>query len=79
MIGWFSTAGYRDFQVAALAYLMIMFPEGRERLRALGYYAAVSIGGGAVASPTEQADIERATAIHSAIAPQLRFPHMRQR
>jgi hypothetical protein len=40
---------------------------------------AVSIGGGAVASPTEQADIERATAIHSAIAPQLRFPHMRQR
>ena len=27
---------------------MIMFPEGRERLRALGYYAAVSIGGGAV-------------------------------
>jgi MFS family permease len=33
---------------SALAYLMIMFSEGRERLRALGYYAAVSIGGGAV-------------------------------
>src|ERR1700681_2138247 len=33
---------------SALAYLMIMFPEGRDRLRALGYYAAVSIGGGAV-------------------------------
>jgi EmrB/QacA subfamily drug resistance transporter len=33
---------------SALAFLMIMFPEGRERLRALGYYAAVSIGGGAV-------------------------------
>ena len=27
---------------------MIMFPEGRERLRALGYYTAVSIGGGAI-------------------------------
>ena len=33
---------------SALAFLMIMFPEGRERLRALGYYTAVSIGGGAV-------------------------------
>jgi EmrB/QacA subfamily drug resistance transporter len=33
---------------SALAFLMIMFPEGRERLRALGYYAAVSIGGSAV-------------------------------
>jgi EmrB/QacA subfamily drug resistance transporter len=33
---------------SALAYLMIMFPEGRERLRALGYYTAVSIGGGAI-------------------------------
>ncbi len=33
---------------SALAFLTIMFPEGRERLRALGYYAAVSIGGGAV-------------------------------
>jgi EmrB/QacA subfamily drug resistance transporter len=33
---------------SALAFLMIMFPEGRERLRALGYYAAVSVGGGAV-------------------------------
>ncbi|MGC2192869.1 MAG: MFS transporter [Candidatus Dormiibacterota bacterium] len=32
----------------ALAFLMIMFPEGRERLRALGYYTAVSIGGGAI-------------------------------
>ena len=33
---------------SALALLMTMFPEGRERFRALGYYAAVSIGGGAV-------------------------------
>ena len=33
---------------SALAFLMIMFPEGRERLRALGYYTAVSIGGGAI-------------------------------
>ena len=33
---------------SALAFLMVMFPEGRERLRALGYYAAVSVGGGAV-------------------------------
>ncbi len=33
---------------SALAFLMIMVPEGRERLRALGYYTAVSIGGGAV-------------------------------
>ncbi len=33
---------------SALAFLMILFPEGRERLRALGYYTAVSIGGGAV-------------------------------
>ncbi len=33
---------------SALAFLMIMFPEGQERLRALGYYTAVSIGGGAV-------------------------------
>jgi EmrB/QacA subfamily drug resistance transporter len=33
---------------SALALLMTMFPEGRERYRALGYYTAVSIGGGAV-------------------------------
>ncbi|MGA8206455.1 MAG: MFS transporter [Candidatus Dormiibacterota bacterium] len=33
---------------SALAFLMIMFTEGRERLRALGYYTAVSIGGGAI-------------------------------
>jgi EmrB/QacA subfamily drug resistance transporter len=33
---------------SALALLMTMFPEGRERFRALGYYTAVSIGGGAV-------------------------------
>ena len=33
---------------SALAFLMIMFPEGRERFRALGYYTAVSIGGGAI-------------------------------
>ncbi len=33
---------------SALAFLMIMFPEGRERYRALGYYTAVSIGGGAI-------------------------------
>jgi EmrB/QacA subfamily drug resistance transporter len=33
---------------SALALLTTMFPEGRERIRALGYYTAVSIGGGAV-------------------------------
>jgi EmrB/QacA subfamily drug resistance transporter len=33
---------------AALAILTTMFPQGRERTRALGYYTAVSIGGGAV-------------------------------
>jgi EmrB/QacA subfamily drug resistance transporter len=33
---------------SALALLMTMFPEGRERYRALGYYSAVSIGGGAI-------------------------------
>ncbi len=33
---------------SALALLTTMFPEGRERVRALGYYAAVSIGGSAV-------------------------------
>ncbi len=33
---------------SALALLMTMFPEGRERIRALGYYTAVSIGGAAV-------------------------------
>ena len=33
---------------AALALLTTMFPEGRERLRAIGYYTAVSIGGSAV-------------------------------
>lgn len=33
---------------SGLALLMARFPEGRERARALGYYAAVSIGGSAV-------------------------------
>ncbi|PJI91022.1 MFS transporter [Luteimicrobium subarcticum] len=33
---------------SGLALLMGRFPEGRERARALGYYAAVSIGGSAV-------------------------------
>ena len=33
---------------AALALLTTMFPEGRERMRAIGYYTAVSIGGSAV-------------------------------
>ncbi len=33
---------------SALALLTTMFPEGRERMRALGYYTAVSIGGSAV-------------------------------
>ncbi|MBI1377282.1 MAG: DHA2 family efflux MFS transporter permease subunit [Frankiales bacterium] len=33
---------------AALALLTTLFPEGRERLRAIGYYTAVSIGGSAV-------------------------------
>ena len=33
---------------SALALLMTMFAEGRERIRALGWYSAVSIGGGAV-------------------------------
>ena len=33
---------------SALALLMTMFPEGRERIRALGWYTAVSIGGAAV-------------------------------
>jgi EmrB/QacA subfamily drug resistance transporter len=33
---------------SALALLTTMFPEGRERLRALGLYTAVSIGGSAV-------------------------------
>jgi EmrB/QacA subfamily drug resistance transporter len=33
---------------SALALLMTMFAEGRERIRALGWYTAVSIGGGAV-------------------------------
>jgi EmrB/QacA subfamily drug resistance transporter len=33
---------------SALALLMTMFPQGRERTRAVGLYAAVSIGGSAV-------------------------------
>jgi EmrB/QacA subfamily drug resistance transporter len=33
---------------SALALLMTMFPEARERTRAIGLYTAVSIGGGAV-------------------------------
>jgi EmrB/QacA subfamily drug resistance transporter len=33
---------------AALALLSTLFPEGRERMRAIGYYTAVSIGGSAV-------------------------------
>jgi MFS family permease len=33
---------------SALALLMTMFPQGRERTRAIGYYTAVSIGGAAV-------------------------------
>ncbi len=33
---------------SSLALLTTMFPEGRERLRALGYFTAVSIGGGAI-------------------------------
>jgi EmrB/QacA subfamily drug resistance transporter len=33
---------------SALALLMTMFPEGRERVRAIGLYTAVSIGGSAV-------------------------------
>lgn len=33
---------------SALALLMTMFPEPRERTRAIGYYTAVSIGGSAV-------------------------------
>jgi EmrB/QacA subfamily drug resistance transporter len=33
---------------SALALLMTMFSEGRERTRALGWYSAASIGGGAV-------------------------------
>jgi EmrB/QacA subfamily drug resistance transporter len=33
---------------SALALLMTMFPEGRERIRAIGLYTTVSIGGGAV-------------------------------
>ena len=33
---------------SALALLMTMFPEGRERIRALGWYTGVSIGGSAV-------------------------------
>lgn len=33
---------------SALALLMVMSSEGRERYRALGWYSAVSIGGGAV-------------------------------
>jgi len=33
---------------SALALLMTMFQEGQERVRAIGWYAAVSIGGGAI-------------------------------
>ncbi len=33
---------------SALALLMTMFPDARERVRAIGYYTAVSIGGSAV-------------------------------
>ena len=33
---------------SGLALLMAMFPQGRERTRAIGYYTAVSIGGSAV-------------------------------
>ncbi|MBV9592849.1 MAG: MFS transporter [Actinobacteria bacterium] len=33
---------------SALALLLTMFPDGRERTRAIGYYTAVSIGGSAV-------------------------------
>jgi EmrB/QacA subfamily drug resistance transporter len=33
---------------SALALLMVMFPQGRERTRAIGLYTAVSIGGSAV-------------------------------
>ena len=33
---------------SALALLMVQFPEGRERTRALGWFAAISIGGMAV-------------------------------
>ncbi len=33
---------------SALALLMTMFPEGQERVRAIGWYTAVSIGGGAI-------------------------------
>jgi len=33
---------------SALALLMIMFRDGQERVRALGWYTAVSIGGGAI-------------------------------
>lgn len=33
---------------SALALLMTMFAEGRERIRALGWYSAVSVGGAAV-------------------------------
>jgi hypothetical protein len=35
-------------------------------------------GGGSKASSTEQAESEKARAIHGAIAAQRRFPHMRQ-
>ena len=33
---------------SALALLMTMFPDGQERVRAIGWYTAVSIGGGAI-------------------------------
>ena len=35
---------------SALALLMTMFPDGQERVRAIGWYTAVSIGGGAIES-----------------------------
>ncbi|MGH7666990.1 MAG: MFS transporter [Candidatus Dormibacteria bacterium] len=33
---------------SALALLMTMFPDARERVRAIGWYTAVSVGGGAI-------------------------------
>ena len=41
-------AGIAVFTLASLALLTTMFPEGRERVRAIGLYTVVSIGGGAV-------------------------------